>query len=179
MGRYSIAVLFYHIERESVKREFAASLLRNVLPEHNFGDLHKSALISQGFCVIIGSKNTNLWRYFMFNEICIYEAKLTKLDEIEELMREVAEFYLEQDGVIDVHYIKRTHRQKDFNAVKEGELPVRLTRNVGKVTYVLYWVLENEEVHARVGKLGIEKFYKRWNRCLTTMPKIILGENIV
>ena len=64
----------------------------------------------------------------MFNEECIYEAKLTKLDEIEELMREVAEFYLEQDGVIDVHYIKRTHRQKDFNAVKEGELPVRLTR---------------------------------------------------
>lgn len=63
----------------------------------------------------------------MFNEICIYEAKLTKLDEIEELMREVAEFYLKQDGVIDVHYIKRTHRQKDFNAVKEGELPVRLT----------------------------------------------------
>lgn len=48
----------------------------------------------------------------MFNEVCIYEAKLTKLDEIEELMREVAEFYLEQDGVIDVHYIKRTHRQK-------------------------------------------------------------------
>ena len=42
----------------------------------------------------------------MFNEICIYEAKLTKLDEIEELMREVAEFYLNQDGVIDVHYIK-------------------------------------------------------------------------
>lgn len=48
MGRYSIAVLFYHIERESVKREFAASLLRNVLPEYNFSDLHKSALISQG-----------------------------------------------------------------------------------------------------------------------------------
>ncbi len=81
----------------------------------------------------------------MFNEICIYEAKLTKLDEIEDLMKEVAEFYLKQDGVIDVHYIKRTHRQKDFNAVKEGEL----------------------------------KFYKRWNRCLTAMPKIILGENVI
>ena len=55
----------------------------------------------------------------MFNEICIYEAKLTKLDEIEELMREVAEFYRRQDGVIDVRYIKRTHRQKDFNAVMQ------------------------------------------------------------
>ncbi|MCI8273987.1 MAG: hypothetical protein HFJ55_07945 [Clostridia bacterium] len=115
----------------------------------------------------------------MFYEICIYEAKLTKLNEIEELMEEVAEFYLKQDGVIDVHYIKHTHRQKDFNAVKNGELPIRLTKNVGKVIYVLYWVLENEEAHARVSKLGVEKFYKCWNRCLTTMPKIILGENIV
>ena len=115
----------------------------------------------------------------MFNEICIYEAKIDKQNEIEMLMKEVAEFYKLQVGVIDVTYIKRTHRQKDFNAVKEGELPVRLTRNVEKVTYVLHWVLENEETHARVSKLGIEKFYKRWTRCLTTMPKIILGENVV
>ena len=83
----------------------------------------------------------------MFNEICIYEAKLTKLDEIEELMKEVAEFYLQQDGVIDVHYIKRTHRQKDFNAVKEGELPVRLTRNVGKVD-----VYKRQDESAKNGK---------------------------
>ena len=115
----------------------------------------------------------------MFNEICIYEAKIEKQDEIEQLMREVAEFYLSQEGVIDVKYIKRTHRQTDFNAVKQGELPIALTRFVGKVTYLLYWVVENKEVHARVSKLGLEKFYKRWNRCLTTMPKIMLGENIV
>lgn len=115
----------------------------------------------------------------MFNEICIYEAKVTKQEEIEALMEEVAEFYLKQDGVIAVHYIKRTHRQKDFNAVKSGEPPIRLTRNVGKVTYVLYWVLEDESSHARISKAALEKFYKRWNRCLTTMPKIILGENIV
>lgn len=94
-------------------------------------------------------------------------------------MREVAEFYLKQEGVIDVHYIKRIYWQKDFNAVKEGEPPVRLTRNVGKVTYVLYWVLESEEAHAKISKLVVEKFYKRWNWCLTTMPKIVLGENIV
>ena len=115
----------------------------------------------------------------MFNEICIYEVKLDKQDEVEKLMKEVAEFYREQQGVIDVKYIKRTHRQEDFNAVKAGELPIRLTRKIGKVTYVLYWVVENEEVHARVSKLGLEKFYKRWNRCLTTMPKILLGEDIV
>ncbi len=115
----------------------------------------------------------------MFNEICIYEAKIEKQDEIETLMKEVAEFYLSQPDVIEVKYIKRTHRQEDFNAVKEGKPPVRLTRYVGKVTYMLYWSLENEEAHAKVSKLGLEKFYKRWNRCLTTMPKILLGENIV
>ena len=114
----------------------------------------------------------------MFNEICVYEAKIEKQEEIETLMREVAEFYKQQDGVIDVKYIKRTHRQADFNAVKEGELPIRLTRYVGKVTYLLCWVLRDEETHARVSKLGLEKFYKRWNRCLTTMPKIYLGEDV-
>jgi hypothetical protein len=115
----------------------------------------------------------------MFNEICIYEAKIDKQVEIEALMKEVAEFYLTQPGVLDVKYIKRTHRQKDFNAVKEGKPPIRLTRQIGKVKYMLYWALENEEAHARVSKLGLEKYYKRWNRCLTTMPKIYLGENIV
>lgn len=114
----------------------------------------------------------------MFNEICIYEAKIDKQEEIEQLMREVATFYKQQDGVIEVQYIKRTHRQTDFNSVKAGELPVRLTRNIGKVTYVLYWTVRDEETHARVSKLGLELFYKRWTKCLTTMPKIILGENI-
>ena len=115
----------------------------------------------------------------MFNEICIYEVKLNKQDEVEELMKEVAEFYRAQKGVIDVKYIKRTHRQKDFNAVKKGEVPVELTRYVDKVTYVLYWVLESKEDHAAIYPAAMEKFYKRWTRCLTTMPKIILGENIV
>jgi len=73
----------------------------------------------------------------MFNEICIYEAKIEKQEEIEALMREVAEFYRSLPGVIEVRYIKRTHRQKDFNAVKAGEPPIRLTRQVGKVTYIL------------------------------------------
>ena len=107
----------------------------------------------------------------MFHEICIYEAKVEKQDEIEALMREVAGFY--------VKYVKRTHRQADFKAVKEGRPPLRLTRWAGKVTYVLHWTLEDGEAHARVSRLGLERFYRRWNRCLITMPKILLGEDVV
>ncbi|MCL2494329.1 MAG: hypothetical protein FWE98_01560 [Oscillospiraceae bacterium] len=115
----------------------------------------------------------------MFCEICIYEAKIEKQDEIEALMREVAEFYRAQPGVIDVRYVKRTHRQESFQAVKAGEPPIRLTRYVGKVTYMLYLALEDAETHGHLAVPAMEKFYKRWNRCLTTMPKILLGETIV
>jgi len=114
----------------------------------------------------------------MFHEICIYEAKLDKQEEIEQLMKEVKEFYKSQKGVIEVYYIKRNHRQKDFNAVKAGEPPVELTRYVGKVTYMLHWILDNKETHAKLCKPALKKFYKRWTRCLITMPKILLGEEI-
>ena len=114
----------------------------------------------------------------MFCEICVYEAKIEKQDEIEQLMREVAEFYRSQPGVLDVRYIKRTHRQESFQAVKAGEPPIRLTRWVGKVTYMLYLALEDAEVHGRLAEPALEKFYKRWNRCLLAMPKIYLGEEI-
>lgn len=113
-----------------------------------------------------------------FSEICIYEVKPEKLDEFEKLIDEVAEHHKSFVGVIDVKYIKRTHRQKDFNAVKNGEPAIRLTRKPQSVTYILYWELENELIHAEATKSGLEKFYKQFNRCLTTMPKIILGERI-
>ena len=113
-----------------------------------------------------------------FHEICIYEAKIEKQDEIETLMREVKEFYLSLDGVESVTYIKRDHRQEDFNAVKAGAPPIPLTRYVGKVTYVLHLVVRDTDAHASLYKPALEKFYKRWNRCLTTMPKIILGTEI-
>ena len=53
----------------------------------------------------------------MFNEICLYEVKIDKQDEIEALTKEVAEFYLSEPGVIDVKYIKRTHWQEGFDAL--------------------------------------------------------------
>ena len=114
----------------------------------------------------------------MFHEICIYEAKINKQEEIEKLMEEVKDFYKSQNGVKEVFYIKRNYRQKDFNAVKTGEPPIELTRYVGKVTYMLHWILDNKETHAKLSKIGLEKFYKRWTRCLITMPKILLGEEI-
>jgi hypothetical protein len=113
-----------------------------------------------------------------FVEICIYEVKPDRSEEFENLVSEVAVHHKSFPGVIAVKYIKRTHRQKDFNSVKNGEPAIRLTRKPETITYVLYWELDNELIHAEATKSGLDKFYKRFNRCLTTMPKIILGERI-
>lgn len=113
-----------------------------------------------------------------FVEICVYEVKPDKSDEFEKLLDDVLEHHKSFSGVIDVKYIKRSHRQKDFNSVKNGESAIRLTRKPNSITYVLYWELDNELTHAEATKSGLEKFYKRFTRCLTTMPKIILGEKI-
>jgi ATP phosphoribosyltransferase len=114
----------------------------------------------------------------MFHEICIYEAKIEKQNEIEQLMKEVREYCKSQKGIIDVFYIKRNHRQKDFNAVKAGEPPIELTCYIGKVTYMLHMILDNKEAHANLCKIALNKYYKRWTRCLSAMPKILLGEDV-
>lgn len=114
-----------------------------------------------------------------FSEICIYEVKPNKTEEFEQLIKEVADHHKSCEGTINVIYVKRTHRQKDFNSVKEGEPAIRLTRTVKSVTYILYWETENEIVHGKASKSGLDLFYKRFARCLIMMPKIILGELII
>ncbi len=113
-----------------------------------------------------------------FVEICIYEVKPNKTEEFEALLKKVVKHHKIFPGAIDVRYIKRTHRQTDFNAVKKGKPAIRLTKAPQSVKYVLYWELEDEIKHGKATRSGLEKFYKEFNRCLVTMPKIILGERI-
>jgi len=113
-----------------------------------------------------------------FVEVCIYEVKPHKTEEFEQLLEDIKAHHSKALGCIDVRYMKRTHRQKDFQSVKNGEPAIKLTRKPKSVTYVLYWELTNVGKHADATKSGLEKFYKRFNRCLITMPKIILGDRI-
>jgi hypothetical protein len=113
-----------------------------------------------------------------FVEVCLYEVKPDKIEEFEELIERVAKHHREFTGVIDVRYMKRTHRQGDFSSVKKGEPPIKLTRRPKSVTYCLYWELEDEVRHGEATKSGLEHFYKEFTRCLISPPKIILGERI-
>lgn len=111
-------------------------------------------------------------------EVCIYEVKPNKIEEFERLIEGVAKHHRDFPGVKDVRYMKRTHRQGDFASVKKGEPPIKLTRAPKFVTYVLYWELEDEIIHGKATKSGLEHFFKEFTKCLATPPKIILGERI-
>jgi len=113
-----------------------------------------------------------------FVEVCIYEVKPDKTEDFEQLIKRVAKHHRSFPGVKDVRYMKRTHRQGDFAAVKRGEPPIRLTRAPKSVTYVLYWELDNEIIHAKATKSGLERFFKEFTKYLVLAPKIILGERI-
>ncbi|MFH1560275.1 MAG: hypothetical protein ABID84_02540 [Chloroflexota bacterium] len=113
-----------------------------------------------------------------FVEVCVYEVKPNKVDEFERLLERVVTHHREFPGVKDVRYMKRTHRQGDFAAVKNGDPPIKLTRAPKSVTYVLYWELESEVAHGQATKSGLEHFFKEFARCLVTTPRIILGERV-
>lgn len=55
-----------------------------------------------------------------FVEVCIYEVKPEKAEEFEHLIERVAKHHRDFPGVIDVRYVKRTHRQGDFEDIKKG-----------------------------------------------------------
>jgi len=111
-----------------------------------------------------------------FVEVCLYEVKPERVEEFEQLIKEVKEHHKNYPGVKRVEYMKRTHRPTSFSGAKKGEPPIKLTRKPTSITYVLYWELDNEVTHGKATASGLKKFYKTFARCLIKAPKIILGE---
>lgn len=113
-----------------------------------------------------------------FIEVCIYEVKADKTVEFEELIKKVYKHHSKFSGVIDVRYMRRTHRPVDFGGAKRAERAIKLTKKQDSVTYVLYWELKDPVVHAKATKSGLEHFFSDFRKCLVKPPKIILGERI-
>jgi len=113
-----------------------------------------------------------------FVEVCIYEVKPDKAEEFERLIEKVVKHHRDYKGVVDVRYMKRTHRPIDFSGARKGEPAIRLTKKPDVVTYVLYWELNNEITHGKATKSGLNHYFTDFRRCLVKPPKMILGERI-
>ena len=63
-----------------------------------------------------------------FVEVCLYEVKPDKTDEFENLLERVVKHHREYSGVVDVRYIKRTHRPVNFSEARQAKPAILLTR---------------------------------------------------
>ena len=112
-----------------------------------------------------------------FTELCIYQVKPQKVEEFETLMKEAKEFLEKQEGMLLLRLIKRTHRI-DMEQIKEGLPPLKITRIVKGVKYMLYWEFDTKESYGVAQKNLYNSYWKAIEKCLIVPHDKYLGESI-
>ncbi|WP_026478671.1 hypothetical protein [Alkaliphilus transvaalensis] len=112
-----------------------------------------------------------------FMEIAIYQVKPTKAEVFEELLKEVVDTQKEQGGLIDLKYFKRDYTI-DYEQIKEGLPPRKLTKIIKSIKYVLVWEFKTKEDYGRALQCIHHKYDKEINRCLVVPHDKLIGERI-
>ena len=110
-----------------------------------------------------------------FTEICIYQVKPQKVEEFETLMLEVKSFLEKQEGLLQLRFIKRGY-PRDMEQIKEGLPPLKITRIVKSVKYMLYWEFDTKENYGLSQKNLYESYWKDIEKCLIVPHDKYLGE---
>ncbi len=90
-----------------------------------------------------------------FSEVKIFQVKPDKLEEFEKLITIIADEQKQQDGCIDIKYVKRF-----FTLDEIGNPPRELTKIVKCVKYFSYWEFDNKENYGK----GIDWFFKAYGK---------------
>ncbi|MEY8353860.1 hypothetical protein AALB39_10945 [Lachnospiraceae bacterium 54-53] len=112
-----------------------------------------------------------------FVEVAIYQVKPAKVEEFENLLKEVVITQKEQEGLIDLKYVKREYNI-DYEQIKEGLPPHKLTKIVKCVKYILIWEFETKEDYGKALQSLYQQYDKQINRCLIVPHDKLLGERI-
>lgn len=110
-----------------------------------------------------------------FTEICIYQVKPKKAEEFETLMQEAKSFLEEQEGLLFLRLIKRGYHI-DMEQIKEGLPPLKITRIVKSVKYMLYWEFDTKESYGAAQKRLYDSYWKSIEKCLLVPHDKYLGE---
>ncbi len=110
-----------------------------------------------------------------FTEICIYQVKPQKTEEFETLMLEAKSLLEQQEGLLFLRLSKRGYRI-DMEQIKEGLPPLKLTRIVKSVKYMLYWEFDTKESYGAAQKNLYNSYWKPIEKCLIAPHDKYLGE---
>lgn len=112
-----------------------------------------------------------------FTEICIYQVKPQKTEEFETLMLEAKSLLEQQEGLLFLRLSKRGYRI-DMEQIKEGLPPLKLTRIVKSVKYMLYWEFDTKESYGAAQKTLYNSYWKSIEKCLIVPHDKYLGESV-
>ena len=112
-----------------------------------------------------------------FTEICIYQVKPQKTEEFEALMLTAKSFLEEQEGLLALRLVRRGYHI-DLAQIKEGLPPLKLTRIVKSVKYMLYWEFDTKENYGLAQKNLYDSYWKAIEKCLVVPHDKYLGEVI-
>ncbi len=112
-----------------------------------------------------------------FSEICIYQVKPQKAEEFESLMLEAENFLRQQDGLLLLRFIKRGYHI-DMEQIRDGLPPLKLTRIVKSVKYVLYWEFDTKESYGKAQQNLYGSYWKAIEKCLIAPHDKYLGEQL-
>ena len=112
-----------------------------------------------------------------FTEICIYQVKPQKVEEFEALMLEAKNLLEKQEGLLLLRLVKRGYHI-DMEQIKEGLPPLKITRIVKSVKYMLYWEFDTKESYGAAQKILYNSYWKAIEKCLIVPHDKYLGEAV-
>lgn len=108
-----------------------------------------------------------------FSEVKLFQVKPDKLDEFENLVKEMLPLQKKLTGCIDIKYMKRFYV---FDKI--GEAPRPLTKIVKCVKYYSYCQFDTIENYTNATTWLFDEFYKRISKLLIMPFDIMSGESI-
>jgi hypothetical protein len=108
-----------------------------------------------------------------FSEVKQFQVRPDKLDEFEELAKEMLPRQKELAGCIDIKYMKRFYI---FDKI--GDMPRPLTKIVKCVKYYSYWQFDTIENYSGATAWFFAEFEKRLSKLLIMPFDIMCGESI-
>jgi hypothetical protein len=108
-----------------------------------------------------------------FSEVKQFQVKPDRLEEFEELIKNISKEQKAKEGCINIKYIKR------FYVIDMPNPPRELTKIVKCVKYYSYWEFNNKENYSDANNWFFENYSKQIFKLLIMPFDIYLGYNLV
>jgi len=110
-----------------------------------------------------------------FSEVKMFQVKPDKTSEFESLIAKIADEQKQQDGCIDIKYLKRFYT---IDGVELGEPPRELTKIVKCVKYFSFWEFDTRENYGKATEWFFKNYLKDIQKLLIMPFDIHCGYSI-